>query len=88
MAGKRNSTIGRAAALAAANRVRLLLAVVENDDFLTEVLHSADRTMVGLEQQALPAADRRTERLPETIRDRTPMARGTWHGRGRPTGRG
>jgi hypothetical protein len=84
MAGKTNSTVGRAAALAAADRVRLLLNVVENDDFLTEVLHSADRTMVGLQQQGLPGADR----LPEAQRDRAPLVRGTWHGRGRPTGRG
>lgn len=88
MAGKTNSTVGRAAALAAADRVRLLLNVVENDDFLTEVLHSADRAMVGLQQQGLPGADRRADRLPEAQRDRAPLVRGTWHGRGRPTGRG
>jgi len=45
MSGSRNNSVGRLAALAAADRVKLLLAVVEDDEFLSEVLHSANRTI-------------------------------------------
>ncbi len=49
MAGSGNKSVGRLAALAAADRVKLLLTVVEDDEFLSEVLHSADRTMVRMD---------------------------------------
>ncbi|MGD9862513.1 MAG: hypothetical protein AB7S99_04805 [Pseudodonghicola sp.] len=80
MAGSKNSSVGRAAALAAANRVRLLLTVVEDDDFLTEVLHSADRAMDGLRGPTADS-DRRGD-------DKTRRNRASWTGRGRPAGRG
>ena len=82
MVGKRNSTIARAAAIAAAERVKLLLTVVKDDDFLTEVLHNADRTMSGLQD-----APDRSERLAETPRGRARLTR-IASGRGRHGGRG
>lgn len=82
MAGSKNSNIGRAAALAAADRVRLLLTVVEDDEFLTEVLHSADRAMDGLRNGPASA-----DRQGDASRDRTPPRRIPRPGRSRPAGR-
>jgi len=45
MPGSRNNRVGRHAAIVAADRVRRLLAVVEDDAFLSEVLHSANKTI-------------------------------------------
>lgn len=45
MSGSRNNRVGRQAAIVAADRVKLLLAVVEDDAFLSEVLHSANKTI-------------------------------------------
>jgi len=45
MSGSRNNRVGRHAALVAADRVKRLLAVVEDDAFLSEVLHSANKTI-------------------------------------------
>lgn len=50
MAGSRNSSVRRRAAIAAADRVRLLLAAVEDDAFLSEVLHSANKAVVDIRQ--------------------------------------
>ena len=49
MAGTKQGSVGRHAAIAAADRVKLLLSVVEGDEFLAEVLHSANRMIVGLD---------------------------------------
>lgn len=51
MAGPRNYKVGRHAAIAAADRVRLLLNVVEGDEFLSEVLHSANATIANIRNQ-------------------------------------
>ncbi|TDK50223.1 hypothetical protein [Antarcticimicrobium luteum] len=60
MAETRNSSVSRHAAIAAADRVKLLLSVVEGDAFLSEVLQSADRTLVDMGQS-------RTEDAPEAM---------------------
>lgn len=51
MAGPKNYTVGRQAAIVAADRVRLLLNVVEGDEFLSEVLHSANATIANMRKQ-------------------------------------
>ncbi|MDK3016733.1 hypothetical protein [Pseudodonghicola flavimaris] len=84
MSDKKTSSAGRAAALAAADRVRLLLEVVEDDAFLTEVLHSADRTMDGLRGNAGPGGcPGRGAPDPDTR-----ARRASWMLRGRSGGRG
>jgi len=56
MAGSRNSRVGRHAAIVAADRVKLLLAVVEEDAFLSEVLTTADNT-ISIVSQSRPGPD-------------------------------
>lgn len=59
MAGTRNNGVGRLAAMAAADRVKLLLTMVdEDDDFLAEILESADRSMDGFRRAQMAAASR------------------------------
>lgn len=48
MTGAKNNRAGRHAAIAAADRVRLLLTVVEDDEFLSEVLSSANATIADI----------------------------------------
>lgn len=62
MAGIRNNKVGRLAAMAAADRVKLLLTLVEGDDFLSEVLESADRSMDGFRRAGM-AADLRGDAI-------------------------
>ncbi|TDE38872.1 hypothetical protein [Antarcticimicrobium sediminis] len=64
MAGSRNSSVRRRAAIAAADRVRLLLAVVEDDAFLSEVLHSADKAIVDIH---MTPANGQRDAAPETV---------------------
>jgi len=77
MAGSRKINVGRKAALAAADRVSLLLTVVEEEDaFLSEVLHSANATIADM-GKVQPVADPGAE--PEAPRPRRPLggARGS-----------
>jgi hypothetical protein len=47
MAGTCSAKIGRLAAVAAADRIKLLLEIVDEDDFLHETLRTAHQTVEG-----------------------------------------
>jgi hypothetical protein len=47
MAGTCSARIGRLAAVAAADRIKLLLEIVDGDDFLHEILSTAQQTVEG-----------------------------------------
>ncbi len=47
MAGTCSAKIGRLAAVVAADRIKLLLEIVDEDDFLHEVLSTAQQTVEG-----------------------------------------
>jgi hypothetical protein len=62
MTGIRRVGMQRLVAVAAADRIKLLLQIVENDDFLHEVLNSAHQTVAGSMEEPSQLPPRPTDR--------------------------